>query len=602
MSEDTVLTLNGLRAEISAGRPIVDGVSLSVRRGEVLAIVGESGSGKSTTALALLGYARPGVRLVAGDLVVEGQTVPIDDERASRSQRGVKISYVPQDPAAAINPVRRVSALIREMREVHSLSHDEAFVERQLHRVGLPGDEEFRHRFAHQLSGGQRQRLAIAVALACDPPVIILDEPTTALDVVAQAHFREEVDRLRRDEGVGVVYITHDLASIASLADTVVVMYAGRVVERGPAAELLASPSHPYTAGLIASAPDVATRRKLVPIPGTSGPAGVDHGGCSFAERCSLAQPRCSSEDPPETAVGRERSVRCWESHRVVPIVVESKEARPLREEAPVLRVRGLSAEHRQAGAVVASVRNVSFDVGRAECVAVVGASGSGKTTVARAIIGLHPAVAGEILLHDKPVHAQLRRRPIADLRAVQMVFQNPYESLNPRRQVGDQVARAAMRLRGQSSRQARATVEDLFGLVRLSSRSMSRYPAELSGGERQRIAIARALAGGPEILICDEITSALDVSVQAAVLDTLSELSAALGLSTVFITHDLGVVSTIADRVVVLESGEVRETGPVDQVLRTPRDPYTRTLIEAAPRMPTLLQLGESRAGTTVS
>ncbi|MBP2390205.1 oligopeptide/dipeptide ABC transporter ATP-binding protein [Aeromicrobium fastidiosum] len=403
--------------------------------------------------------------------------------------------------------------------------------------------------------------------------------------MLAQGQFLVELDRLRRDEGVAIVYITHDIASIAELADTIVVMYDGRIVERGPAASVLHRPQHPYTAALLACAPDVEVRRKLVPIPGESA-SGVPQTGCPYVTRCTLGVARCTESMPDESLVGPAHSVRCFESSKVTVVDIELLDVPASLRGSAVLEVQDLTVQYRQRGKVVASVDDVSLSVGRGECVAVVGASGSGKTTVARAVMGLTPARGGRVLLRGELLSSGIDRRTVAQMQSIQMVFQNPFESLNPRRSVLDQVARPAITLRGSRAKDADTAAQRLLDMVRLPAAKYRLLPRELSGGERQRVALARALVSDPEVLVCDEITSALDVSVQAAVLETLRDLSEQLGLAVLFITHDLGVVASIADRVVVLESGRVRETGTTDQVLRNPENDYTRELIAAAPRI----------------
>ena len=513
-----VLHAEGLTVELPGGRAAVDGVSIAVGPGEILGLVGESGSGKTTLALALLGYARPGCRIVAGSVEVAGMRLTGLDEAEARSRRGRVVSYVPQDPASALNPSLRVGDAVGDVAREHCSGAGRGGVLQALGRVHLPADAAFARRYPHELSGGQQQRVTIATALVCEPAVVVMDEPTTGLDVVTQARILEEVERLRSERGIAVVYVSHDLAVVASIADRVAVMYEGRIVEEGDATQVITRPRHEYTQRLVASIPRLVERR------------------------------------PERTEAG-----------------------------TAILSVDGLGAAHGR----VPVVDDVSFELERGACLAIVGESGSGKTTIARCVAGLHSPSVGAILLAGEQLAPRARSRTRQQRRLLQIVFQNPYDSLNPRRRIRDEIARPARLLRGISAADAEAEVARLLERVRLPSRLADRFPGELSGGERQRVAIARALAAGPELLVCDEITSALDVSVQAAVLELLQELRAELGLSLLFISHDLAVVGRVADDVLVLESGCVRERGSTAQVLSSPQDDYTRRLLEAAPSLP---------------
>ncbi len=457
-----------------------------------------------------------------------------------------------------------------------------------LQRVGLPAETMFARRYPHQLSGGQQQRVTIASALVCEPVAVVMDEPTTGLDVVTQARILEEVDRLRVESGLGVVYVSHDLAVVASIADRIAVMYAGRIVEDGPTAELLARPRHPYTRGLIASIPDHVAPRRIRGIPGVAVGVGERPAGCAFAPRCAQRVELCDRELPALDDAGDRHEVRCFEWRATPRIELEPLVATRAEAEAagPLLEVEGLGAAHSSRHETVVAADDVSFVLAAGECLALVGESGSGKTTIARCVAGLHEPSAGRIVFDGEPLAARARARPREARRRIQIVFQNPTDSLNPRRRIADEIARPARVLRGLSRAEARAEVTGLLERVRLPARLAGRFPGELSGGERQRVAIARALAAKPDLLICDEITSALDVSVQAAVLDLLSELRAELGLALLFISHDLGVVASVADRVLVLDRGAVCEQGRVAQVLAKPERDYTRRLLDAAPRV----------------
>jgi peptide/nickel transport system ATP-binding protein len=590
MTSRTALRVAGLGVQLEGGEPVVEDVSLQVEPGSILGLVGESGSGKTTTALALLGYARPGARVVEGTVEVAGERLSGRTELEARALRGRVVSYVPQDPANALNPALRIGRAVEDMLDAHAAATAEGTtVASALAGVHLQADEAFRRRYPHQLSGGQQQRVAIAMALVCEPPVVVLDEPTTGLDVVTQARVLEEIDRLRRERGIAMVYVTHDLAVVAQVADRIAVMYAGRVVEEGPAEAVLTAPRHPYTRGLVASIPSHAAPRRLQSMPGVAVGVGERPAGCPFAPRCAQRVDRCDEELPPLDAVEPGRLVRCFEWRRTPPL--ESGEALASRGSveagSPLLAVEGLRAEYGRGGSAFVAADRVSFALARGECLALVGESGSGKTTIARCVAGLHQPAAGRISLDGGELAGRARRRTAEARRRIQIVFQNPYDSLNPRHRGVDSIAWPARQLRGLSRAEARAEAAELLERVRLPARLARRFPGELSGGERQRVAIARALAAKPDVLVCDEITSALDVSVQAAVLEVLAELRAGLGLSLLFITHDLGVVASVADRVIVLDRGTVCEEGPVVEILTRPAHEYTRRLIESAPALP---------------
>jgi peptide/nickel transport system ATP-binding protein len=579
--------IRDLHVQTTSGDSIIEGVSLAIAPGEVLGLVGESGSGKTTAALSMLGYTNPGACIRAGEIAIGGEVVQASSERASRHIRGQLISYVPQHPESSLNPSMRIGdAIVEMLRSQPGKEKRRSLVGPALAKLGLPESKEFRRRYPHQLSGGQQQRVCISVALVREPPVVVLDEPTTGLDVVTQATILNELRRLRAEHRISMLYVSHDLAVVANVADRIAVMYAGRIIEEGPARQILRHPRHPYTRGLLTSIPDHVRPRALQPMAGVAVGVGERPAGCCFAPRCPLRIPACESTMPPLAEVGSHHLVRCLRADQVTdpdppPLALVSSHDDATQ---PVLTVSHLRAVHRGRGETVVAADDISFELGRGRCVALVGESGSGKTTIARSIAGLHPLASGEIRLGDELLAPETRKRTVEQRRRVQLIFQNPRDALNPKQRIRTIIGRPAQALRGLGAAAARAEVDRLLETVRLSKRLAERYPAELSGGERQRVGIARALAAQPELIICDEITAALDVSVQAAVLSLLGDLREELGLALLFITHDLGVVATVADHVLVLENGLICESGPTETILSSPEREYTKRLLAAAP------------------
>jgi peptide/nickel transport system ATP-binding protein len=590
-STESVLKLQGVRVVVRKGPTVIDDVTLSLRPGEIVCLVGESGSGKTTTALTAFGYCAPALSINAGQIAIDGQTV----EGAAQFARirGSEVSYVPQNPSTALNPSMRVADAIADTMRGHSKDGVDrhAVALEMLGRVGLPATAEFGRRFPHQLSGGQQQRVCIASALASNPKVVVLDEPTTGLDVVTQARILTELLRLRDEEHVAMLYVTHDLAVAAQIADRIVVMYGGYIVEEGPAEEVLRRPRHPYTRGLMASTPDHVTARILEVMPGAPVDIADRPPGCPFSPRCDQKVPACEVDFPVLELRAPNHYVRCpeWTRTEAVDwagqIAAAEAEAADLGKSV-ILDVVDLSAEHRTRSGNVVAATGISFGLRKGECVALVGESGSGKTTIARVLAGLHPTWSGQLLLEGEPLAAKARGRTREQRRRVQMVFQSPTDALNPRHSVGQALMRPARALRGLSRSDAEREVKSLLEAVRLPARYASRYPRELSGGQRQRVAIARALAANPDVIICDEITSALDVSVQARILELLIDLRREREVSLLFITHDLGVVAAIADEVLVLEKGLICESGKTAPLLANPQHPYTKQLLHSAPSL----------------
>ncbi len=590
---DVAVTISNLRIEVAgSGADIVDDVNLTIAPGEVLGLVGESGSGKTTVGLAVLGHARRGVKLAGGAVTIGDAAMLELGDVALRHARGRLVTYVPQDPSTALNPALRINKQLIEVLEFHDFGgSDEARQERVVEvmsEVLLPSTPTFLRRYPHQLSGGQQQRVGLAMAFACRPAVIVLDEPTTGLDVSTQAHVLTTIRELCHAHKVAALYVTHDLAVVANLADYVAVMYAGRIIEQGPAQELFLNPCHPYTRHLIAAAPDMSTDSEMVGLTGRAPAPGRRPVGCSFAKRCELATDECRAEFPAEREVAPGRLARC-----IRPFEVPERTQHVAVHSSPIaasathaLMVRDVSASYTRHQVV----HNVDLHVDRGECVALVGESGSGKTTLSRSIGGLHHEWTGEILLGSERLAHSARDRTTAQRLRIQYVFQNPYSSLQPRRMIGDSVARPLI-IGGASKTEAARKVGEMLERVALTAGYANRFPDQLSGGERQRVAIARALVSRPEVLVCDEVTSALDVLVQASIVELLGELRRDLGLAMLFVTHNLPLVASIADQIAVLADGKLVESGPTERVLRYPEAEYTKRLIADTPQISELTE-----------
>jgi peptide/nickel transport system ATP-binding protein len=577
-------------------REAIRGVTFTIKRGESYGLVGESGCGKSTVAYAAMRYLPSNGRITAGSVVLDGQDLLKMDEDDLRKLRGTAVSMVYQNPGTALNPTIPVGEQVAESFRTGGTPRSEApqRAMEMLGRVQISDPEGVMKRYSHQLSGGMQQRVVIAMALASNPTLLILDEPTTGLDATVEAEVLDLVRNLRADFGTSILFISHNLGVIARMCDRVGVLYAGRMVEEGPAWELLTNPRHPYTVGLLRCIPRWGLSKAmgaLDTIPGFPPAIGARIPGCVFADRCGLVQDICRTEEPPLERVVEGHSSRCFFSDRAntLPRAERDMKPRPPVPDAARVEVsiRHLNRTFRQRGVAFHALTGIDLEIAAGEVFGLVGESGSGKTTLARTVIGLAAPDAGsEIDLEGTRLPSLVGRRSRAQVRAIQMVFQNPDASLNRRHSVRQILGRALTKLLGLRGEARSKRVGELAESVRLDASLLDALPRQLSGGLKQRVGIARAFAGEPHLVICDEPTSALDVSVQAAILNLLVRLQRDRNLSYIVISHDLGVIRYISDRIGVLYLGRLMEVGPAEVVFRAPHHPYTEALLSAAPNL----------------
>jgi peptide/nickel transport system ATP-binding protein len=578
---------------------VVSEVSLILEPGRIVGLAGESGCGKSTLALACLGAKPDGGAITSGRILVDGIDLRTATPRTLRSLWGQHLAYLPQHPATALHPTMRVSAQLAAPINRHLGMRGRPLHDRVvalLDQVGIPDPQRALRRYPHEFSGGQQQRIALALALSCDPQVLILDEPTTGLDVTTQARIMALLRDVIARTGTATMHISHDLALLGTVADQLLVMYAGEIVESGATRDVLRDPRHPYTRALLAALPSVHEQRAVRGLAGRP-PAGVVTDACAFAPRCSSVAAVCLTDHPILQPLATGRKVRCVRHDRIdrIDTATRPAEPKPTAESTPtsVLEIEELRCQYRKQPAP--AVAGISLSITRGDTVAIVGESGSGKSTLLKAIAGLHPPRSGVVRFMGRELAPLARHRPQQMRREIQLVFQDPDSSLNPRHRVSEILSRPIRLFRSDVIRRdedyaVAAALEE----VGLAADVAQRYPDELSGGQRQRVAVARAFVTRPTLLLCDEITSALDVSVQATILELIAELTATFGTAVVFVSHDLAVVRTICRHAVVLRAGRICEEGPTTEIFSTPAHPYTKELIESIPRTVLYPQRGQ--------
>ena len=580
---------------------ILKNISTTINKGETVGIVGESGSGKSTLALAMMGYVKHGLFTISGQCMFHSNNLLEMENKELETIRGRKIVMIPQNAGQSLTPNLKIGYQIDEALKLHTDLKKEdrdKKISELLNKVRLPSPDTMAQRYPHELSGGQQQRVAVAMALAGSPELLLLDEPTTGLDVTTQAHVLELLNFIAKDTGTSMVYVSHDLGAIAQVSDRVIVMYSGEIVLDGPVRSILKNPIHPYTYGLLKSIPKLTLPGLPNSMSGSQPQPGSIKSGCSFYERCEFSDNNCKINSPTlEYIDDLNTFVRCFKHKELTnqndlnSQTVKSIENKILKNE--ILDLSNVSISYAKQKFLEQlfnkiedsnpTVKDIDININRGETLALVGESGSGKSTILKSIAGLLKTKDGIIKFEkDKVLANDLKERDHSFLRAIQLIFQNPDESLNPNHTVEEIISQPLRLYFGLKGHELKDKIIEVLDKVRLGEFYLTRYPRQLSGGEKQRVAVARAFAAKPDIILCDEVTSALDVSVQAAVLNLLQELKEDFGTTYVFVSHDLAVVRAISDRVAVLYQGRLCEIGPSKNVYKFPSHPYTEVLLGA--------------------
>ena len=590
----------GFRSKKGEEILILKNISTNIKKGETVGIVGESGSGKSTLALAMMGYVKHGLYTIGGECEFNSSNLLTMNSRELEKIRGRKIAMIPQNAGQALTPNLKIGYQIDEALQLHSnlnkQQRDEKISE-LLNKVRLPSPDTIALRYPHELSGGQQQRVAVAMALAGKPDLLLLDEPTTGLDVTTQAHVLELLNFIAKDTGTSMVYVSHDLGAIAQVSDRIIVMYSGEIVLEGPSRSILKKPIHPYTFGLLKSIPKLSLAGLPESMPGSQPQPGSISRGCSFYDRCNFSSERCKNNSPElEYLEDLKTSIKCFNYKNLINDNEVNQNVRKINTKSQDKEILTLSevsisyAKQKLLDQVFnkitddnPTVKDININIKKGETIALVGESGSGKSTILKSIAGLLRTKDGIITFdQNRKLPSDLKLRNPNELRIIQLIFQNPDESLNPNHTVEEIISQPLKLYFGLKGEELKKNIIELLEKVRLGEFYMSRYPRQLSGGEKQRVAVARAFAAKPDIILCDEVTSALDVSVQAAVLNLLQQLKEDFGTTYIFVSHDLAVVRAISDRVAVLYQGRLCEVGPSKDVYQFPSHPYTEVLLGA--------------------
>ena len=591
----------GFRSQKGKEISILRNVTTNIKKGETVGIVGESGSGKSTLALAMMGYVKHGLFTMSGECLFNSLNLLDLSNNELEKIRGRKIAMIPQNAGQSLTPNLKIGYQIEEALKLHTNLNENERKDRiseLLNKVRLPSPDVMALRYPHELSGGQQQRVAVAMALAGNPELLLLDEPTTGLDVTTQAHVLELLKDITKDTGTSMVYVSHDLGAIAQVCDRVIVMYAGEIVLEGPVRKILKEPIHPYTNGLLKSIPKLSLEGLPESMPGAQPQPGHIGEGCSFYDRCNISDEKCKIKTPDLEFLSEiDTSVRCFNYKKVNINQNKNIQIKNLDEKNAenneILGLSDVSISYAKQSFLDQlfnkltdsnpTVKDINININKGETIALVGESGSGKSTILKSIAGLLKTKDGNInFAQNRKLSEDLKNRSSDDLRAIQLIFQNPDESLNPNHTVEQILSQPLKLYFGLKGDELKKNIIELLEKVRLGEFYLTRYPRQLSGGEKQRIAVARAFAAKPDIILCDEVTSALDVSVQAAVLDLLKNLKDDFGTTYIFVSHDLAVVKAISDRVAVLYQGRLCEIGPSKNVYKFPSHPYTEVLLGA--------------------